>query len=111
VPIITIQIIGAVGSIRNSMTSLKGPDSPWQSELLGCCGLVVLQEWKRSVCLKRLKYTQPERLRKVGRPGARWRDEVTKDEGVLGIRTWRSTAMSQEEWRNHLEENKTCYEL
>jgi len=36
---------------------------------------------------------------------------VIKDEGVLGIRTWRATAMSQEEWRNNLEEKKTCYVL
>jgi hypothetical protein len=64
------------------------------------------------ICMpNRLTYTQPEGLRKVGRSGARWRDEVTKDEGVLGIRSWWATAMSQEEWKNHLEETKTCYEL
>jgi hypothetical protein len=30
------------------------------------------------ICMpKRLMYTQPEGLRKVGRPGAGWKDEVT----------------------------------
>ena len=53
------------------------------------------------ICMpKRLMYMQPEGLRKVGRPGARWRDEVTKDEGLVGLRSRRATAMSQEEWRH-----------
>jgi hypothetical protein len=30
---------------------------------------------------RRLMYVQPEGLRKVGRPRARWRDEVGKDQG------------------------------
>jgi hypothetical protein len=30
-------------------------------------------------------YLQPERLRKVGRPRARWRDEVGKDARMLGL--------------------------
>jgi hypothetical protein len=33
-------------------------------------------------CMRRgLRYVQPEGLRKVGRPRARWRDEVGKDQG------------------------------
>jgi hypothetical protein len=35
----------------------------------------------------------PERLRRVGRPHARWRDEVGKDARMLGIRSWWATAM------------------
>jgi hypothetical protein len=33
---------------------------------------------------RRLMYVQPEGLRKVGRPHARWRDEVRNDARMLG---------------------------
>jgi hypothetical protein len=36
---------------------------------------------------RRLMYVQPEGLRKVGRPRARWRDEVGKDARMLGLRS------------------------
>jgi hypothetical protein len=35
---------------------------------------------------RRMIYTQPEGPRKVGRPRARWRDDVGKDARMLGIR-------------------------
>jgi hypothetical protein len=35
---------------------------------------------------RRLRYVQPEGLRKVGRRRARWRDEVGKDTRMLGLR-------------------------
>jgi hypothetical protein len=35
----------------------------------------------KNCMLRRLMYVQPEGLRKVGRPCARWRDEVGKDAG------------------------------
>jgi hypothetical protein len=56
-------------------------------------------------------YVQPERLRKVGRPCARWRDEVGKDVRTLGLRSWWATAINQEKWRNLLKEAKILYEL
>jgi hypothetical protein len=34
---------------------------------------------------RRLMYMQPEGLRKVGRPRARWRDEVGRDARMLGL--------------------------
>ena len=36
----------------------------------------------------RMMYTQTEGLRRVERPGARWGDEVGRDETMLGIRSW-----------------------
>jgi hypothetical protein len=33
-------------------------------------------------------YVQPQRLRKVGRPRARWRDEVGEEARMLGLRSW-----------------------
>jgi hypothetical protein len=60
---------------------------------------------------RRLMYVQMEGLRKVGRPRARWRDEVRKDVRMLGLSTWWATAMNQEEWRKLLRETKTLYEL
>jgi hypothetical protein len=42
---------------------------------------------------RRLMYVQPEGLRKVGRPRAKWRDEVGKDVRMLGLRNWWATAM------------------
>jgi hypothetical protein len=54
---------------------------------------------------RRLMYTQPEGLRKVGRPRTRWRDDVGKDARMLGIRRQWATAMNREEWR------KLLYEL
>jgi hypothetical protein len=45
---------------------------------------------------KRLMYVQLEGLRKVGRPHARWRDEVGKDARMLGLRSWLARAMNRE---------------
>jgi hypothetical protein len=56
---------------------------------------------------RRLMYVQPEGLGKVGRPRARWRDEVGKDARMLGLRSWWATAMNREEWRKLLRETKT----
>jgi hypothetical protein len=47
----------------------------------------------------------------VGRPRARWRDDVGKDARMLGIRNWWSTAMNREDWRKLLREAKSLYEL
>jgi hypothetical protein len=59
-------------------------------------------------CMSRgLMYVQPEGLRKVGRPRARWRDEVGKDARMLGLRSWWATAMNGEEWRKLLKDAKT----
>jgi hypothetical protein len=44
-----------------------------------------------------LMYMQQERPTKVGRPRARWRDDVGKDARMLGIRSWWATAMNREE--------------
>jgi hypothetical protein len=60
---------------------------------------------------RRLLYVQPEGLRKVGRPRARWRDEVGKDARMLGLRSWRATAMNRKEWRKLLKKARTLYEL
>jgi hypothetical protein len=60
---------------------------------------------------RRLMYVQQEGLRKVGRPRTRWRDEVRKDARMLGLRSWWATAINREEWRKHLNEAKTLYEL
>ena len=38
----------------------------------------------------------------MGRPRARWRDDVVKDARMLGI-SWWAPAMSREEWRQFLE--------
>jgi hypothetical protein len=37
---------------------------------------------------RRLMYMQQEGPRKVGRPRARWRDDVEKDARMLGLRSW-----------------------
>jgi hypothetical protein len=60
---------------------------------------------------RRLMYVQMEGLRKVGRPRARWRDEMGKDARMLGLGSWWATAMNREEWRKLLRETKTLYEL
>jgi hypothetical protein len=50
---------------------------------------------------------EPEGLKKVERPCARWKDEVGKDVRMLGIRSWWATAMNQEKWKKLLEQAKT----
>jgi hypothetical protein len=60
---------------------------------------------------RRLMCLQPEGLRKMGRPRARWRDEVGKDARMLGLRSCWATVMNREEWRKLLKEAKTLYEL
>jgi len=41
------------------------------------------------ICMpRRLMYMQPEGLRKVGRPRARWRDEVGSEARMLGMSWW-----------------------
>jgi hypothetical protein len=49
--------------------------------------------------------------RKVGRPRARWRDEVGKDARVLGLRSCWARAINREEWRKLLKKAKALYEL
>jgi hypothetical protein len=60
---------------------------------------------------RRMMYVQPEGLRQMGRPRARWRDEVGMEAGMLELRSWWTTAMNREEWRKLLREAKTLYEL
>jgi hypothetical protein len=60
---------------------------------------------------RRMMYVQPEGLRKMGRPRARWGDEVGKEARMLELRSWWATAMNREEWRKLLREAKTVYEL
>jgi hypothetical protein len=60
---------------------------------------------------RRLLCVQPEKLRKVGRPRARRRDEMGKDASMLRLRSWWATAMNGEEWRKLLSEAKTLFEL
>jgi hypothetical protein len=55
---------------------------------------------------RRVMYTQTEGLRKVGRPGARWGDEVGRDEMMLGIRSWRAADVNGKEG-TFLKEAKT----
>jgi hypothetical protein len=46
---------------------------------------------------RRLMYVQPEGLRQVGRPRAKWRDVVGKGARMLGLRRWWATTMNREE--------------
>jgi hypothetical protein len=48
---------------------------------------------------RRIMYVTSIGQRRTGRPKARWREEVGKDERMLGIRSWWSTAMNKEKWR------------
>jgi hypothetical protein len=56
-------------------------------------------------------YIQTKGPNKVGRPRARWRDDVGKTARMLGIRSWWATAVNREEWRKLLKEAKTLHEL
>jgi hypothetical protein len=47
---------------------------------------------------KRLLNAKPSGRRKVGRPRARWLDEVNKDARKTEIRNWWSRALNTEEW-------------
>jgi hypothetical protein len=59
-------------------------------------------------CVPRtLMYVQPEGLRKVRRPRARWRNEVGKDAGIKEL----VGSSHGEEWRTLLKEAKTLYQL
>jgi hypothetical protein len=44
---------------------------------------------------RRLMYMQLVGRRKVGRPCARWKDDVRNDARMLGIRNWRATAINR----------------
>jgi hypothetical protein len=76
---------------------------------LRCAGHVARID--ENCVLRTLMYVQPEGLRKVRRPRARWRDEVVKEARMLGLRSWWATVINQEEWRKLLKEAKTLYEL
>jgi hypothetical protein len=58
-----------------------------------------------------MMYVTPIGQWKTGRPKACWREEVIKDTRMLGIRSWWSTAMNREEWRQLLRETRTLTEL
>jgi hypothetical protein len=59
---------------------------------------------------KRLQNANPSGRRHVGRPRARWLDEVNKDAREIIIRTW-SRVLDGEEWRTLLEESETLKDL
>jgi hypothetical protein len=57
-------------------------------------------------------YIQSQRRkRQVGRPRARWLDEVNSDAREIGIRRWWTRALDRGEWRRLLKEAKTLKEL
>jgi hypothetical protein len=60
---------------------------------------------------KRLLYTEPGGKRQVGRPRARWLDEVNSDAREIWIRRWWTRALDTGEWRRLLKEAKTLKEL
>jgi hypothetical protein len=60
---------------------------------------------------RRIMCVTPGGQRKMGRPKAHWREEVGKDAKMLVIRSWWSTAMNREEWRQLLSEVRTLTEL
>jgi hypothetical protein len=47
--------------------------------------------------IKKVFNSKPERIRKVGRPRLRWEECVWQEIRILGIRNWRSVALSREE--------------
>jgi hypothetical protein len=61
---------------------------------------------------RRLMYTSTEGLWKEERPGARWGDEVRRDETMLGIKSWRvAAAVNGEVGRKFLKEAKNICAL
>ena len=56
--------------------------------------------------MKKVFKTMPEGTRKVGRPKMRWEDCVRQDIRTLGIRNWRSVALSRQAWRELLRKAK-----
>jgi hypothetical protein len=104
------ETIGGAGLTRNFMTFLKSPHSVLiRIARLRWAGHV--ERMDENCMSRRLMYVQPEGLRKVGRPRARWRDYVGEDARMLGLRSWWATAMNREDWRKLLKEAKTLYEL
>jgi hypothetical protein len=84
---------GGTGLTRNMMTFLKSPDSVViRIARLRWAGDVARMD--ENCMPRRLMYVQPEGLRKVGRPRAKWGDEVGKDARMLGLRSWWATAMN-----------------
>jgi hypothetical protein len=59
---------------------------------------------------RRIMYVPPTGQWKTRRPKAR-REEVGRDARMLRIRSWLSTAMNREEWRQLLREAGTLTEL
>jgi hypothetical protein len=53
---------------------------------------------------RRMMYVTPIGQRETGRPKARWKKKVGKDERTLAIQIWWSTAMNREEWGQILTE-------
>jgi hypothetical protein len=100
---------GGAGLTRNFMTFLKRLSVVIRIARLRWADHVARMD--ENCMPRRLIYVQPEELRKVGRPRARWGDEFGKDARMLGLRSWWATAMNRKEWRKLLREAKTLYEL
>jgi hypothetical protein len=84
------------------MTSLNSPD--FQSNYNCYTHISRMDE----ICVPcRLMYMQQNRLRRVGKRHARFKDKVGKDVRMLGIRSWWAKAMNQEECRELLKKSKT----
>jgi hypothetical protein len=48
--------------------------------------------------LKKIFNTKPEGTRCVGRQKLRWEDGVVQDTRILGLNSWKKTALDRDEW-------------
>jgi hypothetical protein len=99
----------------------------WNHELYGLYGdidivkLTKTQRLRRLGHVVRMEESTPARKvfdsepgggsRRRGRPNLRWGDQVLQDVATLGVRSWRQSARSRQEWRQKVGEAKTCNRL
>ena len=48
--------------------------------------------------LKKIFNTNPDGVRRVGRPKLRWEDGVDKDTRILWVKNWKRVALNRDEW-------------
>jgi hypothetical protein len=61
--------------------------------------------------VKKIKRWKPMSKRPIGRPKARWEDDVLEDIKSMKICDWKNVALNRNSWKKVAEQARTLYRL
>jgi hypothetical protein len=61
--------------------------------------------------VQKIKRWKPMSKRTIGRPRARWEDEVLEGIRSMNVRNWKNVAQNRDSWNKTVEQARTLYRL